>query len=253
MRTPLIAGNWKMNTNVKEALSLARTMIAPATMLQGVDILVCPPAISIYALSTALRGTPIKLGAQNMHYESKGAYTGEISPAMLAGLCEYVIIGHSERRMYFHEDDALVNKKTAAALAVGLKPIVAVGERLVEREAGKTEEVITRQITKSLAAIPASPSLVIAYEPVWAIGTGRAASPEDAAATVGLIRRLVTALYHDSFAQQLRILYGGSVTAQNISELMAKPEIDGGLIGGASLRAEEFMTIAQKAAEARRK
>ena len=253
MRKPLVAGNWKMNTTVKEALSLARTMIAPATMLQDVEILVCPPAISIYPLSTALRGTPIKLGAQNMHYESKGAYTGEISPAMLGGLCEYVIIGHSERRMYFREDDALVNKKTASALAAELKPILAVGERLEEREAGRTEEVITRQITKGLADIPASPSLVIAYEPVWAIGTGHAASPHDAAETASLIRTLVTKIYGNSFAQQLRIIYGGSVTAQNISELMSKPEIDGGLIGGASLRAEEFMTIAEKTSQARRK
>ena len=253
MRTPLIAGNWKMNTTVKEALSLARTMIAPVTMLQGVDVLICPPFLSLYPLSTALKGTPIKLGAQNMHYEAKGAYTGEIAPAMLTGLCEYVIIGHSERRSYFNEDDALVNKKTAAALAIGLKPIVAVGERLEEREAGKTEEVITRQITKGLAGIAKSEALTIAYEPVWAIGTGKAASPSDAAETCGLIRRLAAKQYGDSYAEQLRILYGGSMTPTNAGDLMAKPDIDGGLVGGASLKADDFVSIAKQAAEARKR
>ena len=252
MRIPLIAGNWKMNTTVKEALSLARTMIAPATMLQGVEVLVCPPFMSLYALSTALRGTPIKLGAQNMHQEAKGAFTGEVSAPMLQGMCEYVILGHSERRMYAHEDDALVNKKVALALTANLKPIMAVGERLEERVAGKMEEVITRQITKGLAGIAASPALVIAYEPVWAIGTGRAASANDAAETIGLIRRLVAKQHGYAFAQQLRILYGGSVTPQNISELMAKPDIDGGLVGGASLKAEDFMAIADQASAARK-
>ena len=251
-RTPIVAGNWKMNTTVPEAVALVDAMLDQLPFISGVEKVVCPPFVSLERVRERLLGTGVLVGAQNTFWEANGAYTGETSVTMLQGLVDYVILGHSERRMYFHEDDALVNKKVAAALAAGLKPIMAVGERLEEREAGKTDEVITRQVTKGLAGISASPSVVIAYEPVWAIGTGRAASPSDAADTIGLIRRLVSSQYGDPFAQQLRILYGGSVTAQNISDLMAKPEIDGGLVGGASLRAEEFMTIAEKAAQARK-
>ena len=252
MRTPLIAGNWKMHTTLAEAEALAREMLAPLEAVQGVEKLLCPPFISLAAVRRTIDGTPIKLGAQNMHHESQGAYTGEVAPPMLAGLCEYVILGHSERRQYFHEDDPLINKKVAAALAAGLKPILAVGERLEEKEAGRTEEVVTRQVLGGLAGIPPSEGLVIAYEPVWAIGTGRAATGAGANETIGLIRRLVARQYGDGFAQVLRILYGGSVTPENVAEFMAEPEIDGGLVGGASLRAADFASIAHQAAQARR-
>ena len=187
-----------------------------------------------------------------MHHEDKGAFTGEISPVMLSGLCRHVILGHSERRHFFHEDDAFVNRKVAAALDSGLSPILAVGERLEEREAGHTVDVITRQIRLGLESIPASHDLIIAYEPVWAIGTGRAASAQEANETTGLIRLLLTDQYGEEFARGVRILYGGSVTPENVAELMAQPEIDGGLIGGASLKPADFISIARQAAEARR-
>ena len=248
MRTPLIAGNWKMNTTLAEAEALVGEMRGPLSALQGVEALLCPPFISLAAVRNALRGTSIKLGAQNMHDESKGAYTGEVAPTMLSGLCDYVILGHSERRLYFHEDDTLINKKVAAALAAELRPILAVGERVEEKDAGRTEEVVTRQVKGGLAGIAASEGLVVAYEPVWAIGTGRAASAEEANETIGLIRRLVAEQYGDGFAQRMRILYGGSVTPENIADFMGQPEIDGGLVGGASLKAADFISIVRQAA-----
>ncbi len=252
MRVPIVAGNWKMHTTVQEAEALVREMLGPLDAIAGVEKVLCPPFVSLTSVARLVAGSSIALGAQNMHPEPQGAYTGEIAPGMLAGLCQYVILGHSERRRYFQEDDALINRKVAAALSAGLRPILAVGERLEEREQGRTEEVITRQVQGGLAGIPPAPGLVIAYEPVWAIGTGRAASPQDANATIGLVRRLAAQQYGESFAGQLRILYGGSVTAQNMASLMAQPEIDGGLVGGASLKAAEFVSIARQAADARR-
>ncbi len=251
MRVPIVAGNWKMHTTVAEAEALVREMLRPLDALRGVEKIICPPYVSLASVARLLQGTTVALGAQNMHPEAKGAFTGEVSPVMLAGLCQYVILGHSERRQYFHEDDAFINRKVAAALAAGLRPILAVGERLEEREDGRTEAVITRQVQGGLMGIAASPSLVVAYEPVWAIGTGRAASPQDAAQSIALIRRLVAGQHGQTFADQLRILYGGSVTAENIASLMARPEIDGGLVGGASLKAADFVSIARQAAEAR--
>ena len=203
-------------------------------------------------MAETLAGSSIRIGAQNMHHNDKGAFTGEISPVMLSGVCRHVILGHSERRNLFHEDDAFVNRKVAAALDAGLSPILAVGERLEEREAGHTVDVITRQIRLGLESIPASQQLIVAYEPVWAIGTGKAASAQEADETTGLIRRLLAGQYGEEFAGGVRILYGGSVTAENVAELMAQPEIDGGLIGGASLKPAEFISIARQAAEARR-
>ena len=249
MRIPLIAGNWKMNTTLAEAEALAREMRESLSAIGGVESVLCPPFVSLAAVGAVLRGSPVKLGAQNMHHEPQGAFTGEVAPAMLAGLCDYVILGHSERRMYFHEDDAFINKKVAAALAAGPKPILAVGERLEEREAGRTEEVVTRQVRGGLDGMPASDGLVIAYEPVWAIGTGLAASGAEANETIGLIRRLAAEQYGDGFAQQLRILYGGSVTPQNVAEFMGQPEIDGGLVGGASLKAADFVSLVRQAAQ----
>jgi triosephosphate isomerase len=252
MRTPLIAGNWKMNTTLAEAKALAEELLPQLDPLKGVEKLVCPPFVSLPSVAHVLRGSTIRVGAQNMHHEAKGAFTGEVAPGMLKGFADYVILGHSERRQYFHEDDSLINKKVLAALANGLKPILCVGERLEEREGGKTEERISRQVTGGLTNVPANEALVVAYEPIWAIGTGRAATGATANETTGLIRRLLAAQYGNPFAQKVRILYGGSVTPQNIAEFMGQPEIDGGLVGGASLKAGDFAALTRLAAEAKR-
>jgi triosephosphate isomerase len=196
-----------------------------------------------------LQNSSIKLGAQNMYSEAKGAYTGEISPVMLKELCEFVILGHSERRWYFGETDEIVNRKVKAALANRLKPILCVGERLEENEAGRTKEVVSRQVSAALSGVEPVRDLVIAYEPVWAIGTGRAASSDQAAATIQSVREVLGKVWSKSLAQDLRILYGGSVTSANIAEFVSRPEIDGALVGGASLKAEEFVSIVEKTAE----
>ncbi|MDP2726865.1 MAG: triose-phosphate isomerase [Dehalococcoidia bacterium] len=252
MRTPIIAGNWKMNTTLAEARELVSAMLGELDRLQGVEKVLCPPFISLAAIAEMIKGTSVRLGSQNMYYQEKGAYTGEISPLMLVPLCQYVILGHSERRQYFGETDEIVNQKVAAALRVGLRPILCVGERLEENEAGRTEEVVTRQVRGGLAGIPANETLVIAYEPVWAIGTGRAATAAQANQTIGLIRRVVAEIYGNDFANGIRIQYGGSVTAQNAAELMREKEIDGALVGGASLKAQEFVSLTAQAAEAKR-
>ena len=249
MRIPFIAGNWKMNTTVAEAEKLVFEMLDKMDRIEGVEKVVCPPFVSLVAISMMLEGSSIKLGAQNMYFETKGAYTGEISPLMLRELCEFVILGHSERRWYFRETDEMVNRKVKAALANKLKPILCVGERLEENEAGKTEEVVNRQVTEALNGMEPVRDLVIAYEPVWAIGTGKAASGKQAAATIQFIRDVVAKLWNKNIAQDLRILYGGSVTSANIAEFISHPEIDGALVGGASLKAEEFVSIVEQAAE----
>lgn len=243
MRIPLIAGNWKMNTTVSEAVKLVTEMRADLSRIEGVEKVVCPPFVSLAAVKEELSGTTIKLGAQNLYFEEKGAYTGEISPLMLAGLCEYVIVGHSERRQYFGETDEIVNRKLRAALKAGFKPIMCVGERLEENEAGRTKDVVTGQVKGGLAGIDYSSALVIAYEPIWAIGTGKAATGKQANDTISLIREQFAALYGKNNAQALRILYGGSVTADNIGEFIKQSEIDGALVGGASLKAAQFVSI----------
>ena len=243
MRTPMIAGNWKMNTTVSEATQLVMAMKAGLDRIGDVEKVLCPPFVSLAAVGELIKGSSIKLGAQNVFYEAKGAYTGEISPLMLAELCEYVIVGHSERRQYFNETDEIVNKKMAAALKDGLKPILCVGERLEENEAGRTKEVVSEQLRSSLAGIDNHHGLVIAYEPIWAIGTGRAATGEQANETIAFIRRNIAELYGEKPAQEVRILYGGSVTADNTTEFMQQPDIDGALVGGASLKASEFLNI----------
>ena len=261
MRVPFVAGNWKMNATVAEAEKLVLEMLDSLDSLEGVDKVLCPPFVSLVPLSMILEGSSIRLGAQNMHFEARGAYTGEISPLMIGELCEFVILGHSERRWQFGETDELVNKKVKAALASKLKPILCVGERLEENESGSTEQVINRQVTAALEGIgPAVPgrstgkaerisdNLVIAYEPVWAIGTGKAASGAEAAATIEFIRRAVAKLWSGEVARELRILYGGSVTAANISEFASYPDIDGALVGGASLKTEEFVRIVDQTA-----
>ena len=249
MRLPLIAGNWKMNTTVNEAMKLVREMRPRLDEIGGVEKVICPPFVSLVAVKELIKGSLIKLGAQNLHFEEKGAYTGEISSLMLAELCEFVIIGHSERRQYFHETDEVVNKKIRAALKVGLKPILCVGERLEENEAGRTEEIVSRQLSGSLSGIKELNGLVIAYEPVWAIGTGRAATGRQANDTIGFIRHNISELYGKKVAENLRILYGGSVTAENIAEFIRQPEIDGALVGGASLKADQFISIVKQTSE----
>ena len=251
MRVPMIAGNWKMNTTVSEAVELVKTMREELDQIANVDKVICPPFVSLAAVGELIKGSSVKLGAQNIYFEEKGAYTGEISPVMLAELCEFVIIGHSERRQYFNETGGIVNKKIQAALKIGLKPILCIGERLEENEAGRTEEVLAEQLRSSLAGIANPGSLIIAYEPVWAIGTGKAATGEQANKTIGFIRRNISELYGKQIAQDLRILYGGSVTANNTAEFMSQTEIDGALVGGASLKADQFLSIAKQTSEIR--
>jgi triosephosphate isomerase len=246
MRTPFIAGNWKMNTTLAEASVLVGEMQEGLDGVEGVDKVLCPPFISLAMIAELLRGTSIGLGAQNVHFEEKGAYTGEVSPLMLVDLCDFVILGHSERRQYFGETDQIVNRKVQAALGVGLTPILCLGERLEEKEAGRTEKVVTRQVKGALDDIESPGGLVLAYEPIWAIGTGRAATPEESNATIGLLRRTVAGLCGEEVAQGMRILYGGSVTASNISGFMEQAEIDGALVGGASLKAQEFVNIVEQ-------
>jgi triosephosphate isomerase len=249
MRTPLIAGNWKMNTTAQEAVVLVRSMIGDLDAIKGVDKLLCPPFISLYAVKDIISGTSIMLGAQNMYFKEKGAYTGEISPLMLKGLCSFVVLGHSERRQYFNETDEMINDKVKAAIQFGLIPILCVGESLEENEAGRTEEIVTSQVKAAIDDVRADNSLVIAYEPVWAIGTGKAASAKQANDTTKLIRSIVQNIWAENTAKDMRILYGGSVTATNIAEYIAEPDIDGALVGGASLKADDFIAITRRTAE----
>ena len=252
MRIPFVAGNWKMNTTATEAERLVLEMLERLDRIEGVEKVLCPPFVSLVGISMMLQNSSIKLGAQNMYFEAKGAYTGEISPVMLRELCEFVILGHSERRWHFGETDETVNRKVKAALANRLKPILCVGERLEENEAGRTKEVVSRQVSAALGGVEPVRDLVIAYEPVWAIGTGKAASGKQAAITVQFIRDVVAKLWNESTAQDLRIIYGGSVTSANIAEFISHTEIDGALVGGASLKAEEFVGIIEKTAEVKR-
>jgi len=249
MRVPMIAGNWKMNTTLSEAVELVSKMLRELDEIGNVEKVLCPPFISLAEIGKLIKGSSIKLGAQNVYFEEKGAYTGEISPLMLANLCEFVIIGHSERRQYFNETGEIVNKKIMAAQKVGLKPILCVGERLEENEAGRTEEVVTEQVKSSLAGIDDINGLTIAYEPVWAIGTGKAATGGQANQTIGFIRHTISELYGEGVARDLRILYGGSVTADNAAEFMQQSEIDGALVGGASLKADQFLSIVRQTSE----
>lgn len=243
MRKAIIAGNWKMNNTASEGVALVKA-IAPLVTKATCDVVVCVPAIDIPAVSEALKGTNIRLGAENVHFAEKGAYTGEISAAMLKEYgVEYVIIGHSERRQYFGETDETVNKRTLTALTAGLTPIVCVGETLEERETGKTEAVLHRQLEEGLKGVEDITKLVIAYEPVWAIGTGKTATAAQANETIGYIRKTLGELFCEKCAAKVRIQYGGSMNAGNCKELMAQEEIDGGLIGGASLKAPDFSAI----------
>lgn len=248
MRVPLIAGNWKMNTTVAEALELVRAMKDELEKVISVEKVVCPPFVSLAPVKEMLKGSTIKLGAQNLFFAEKGAYTGEISPLMVADLCAYVIIGHSERRQHFHESGDIVNKKIVAALKAGLTPILCIGERLEENEAGKTEEVVAEQLHTALDGVQDLSNLVIAYEPVWAIGTGKPATGGQANGTIAFIRQSIAGKYGEKVAQETRLLYGGSVNSANTAEFMQQPEIDGALVGGASLQAKEFLSIVNQTA-----
>jgi triosephosphate isomerase len=252
MRKPFVAGNWKMFNTVAEARHLVSELVPGLQIFEGVEKVVCPAYPSLLAVRALLEGTSIGLGAQNMHWEPSGAFTGEVSPPMVAELCQYVIIGHSERRAYFGETDETVNRKVQAALAHGLAPIVCVGETLEENEAGRTAEVVSRQLREGLARLALSEGsspIILAYEPVWAIGTGRAATSEGANAVVfEVIRPALAELFGDPIAQSTRVLYGGSVKGSNAAEFFSQPEIDGALVGGASLKAADFIPIVQAAA-----
>ena len=250
VRKAVIAGNWKMNKTRPEAKALLTELAPMVKDIKSVEIVACVPFTNLETALEATKGTNIRIGAQNCHFEKSGAFTGEISADMLVEMgVEYVVLGHSERRQYFAETDETVNKRTKAALAAGLKPIVCVGELLWERECGITEEVIARQIKLDFFGIPASDfaKCIIAYEPVWAIGTGLTATPDQAQEVCAFIRAQLAKLYDQATADAVTIQYGGSMNAGNAAELLAKPDIDGGLIGGASLKAADFNTIVQAA------
>jgi triosephosphate isomerase len=246
MRPPIIAGNWKMNTVVEDAKALVQDLKTRVRNVTNVEIVVCPPFISLTTVAEVIKGSNIGLGAQNLYWEKSGAFTAEISAPMLKSTgCTSVIIGHSERRTYFHETDETVNKKIFAALAEGLNPIVCVGETLEEREKGETFDVVKRQITGGLADLSPEQmkTVVIAYEPIWAIGTGKTATPEQAQEVHAFIRKLLGEMFGETIAEETRIQYGGSVKSGNITILMSQADIDGALVGGASLKADSFEQI----------
>ncbi len=243
MRTRMIAGNWKMNTTLSEAKNLAQSLTTISSL--QTEVVIFPPFISLETVRTSIQNSQIKLGAQTLHHEEKGAYTGEISGPMLKSVgCEYVLIGHSERRQYFNEDNALLNKKIRAAISHQIIPILCVGESLAERENNTTLDVIKTQLLETLTDIPYT-NMIIAYEPVWAIGTGKVATPEQAQEVHAFIRGTLSEHYDQISAEKIRILYGGSVTPQNSPSLFEKPDIDGALVGGASLSTESFINIIQ--------
>ncbi|MDO8671186.1 MAG: triose-phosphate isomerase [Dehalococcoidia bacterium] len=249
MRMPIIVGNWKMNTNIAEAVSLVISSRNRLDQIQGVEKVVCPPFVWLAEVRDLLKNSTVKLGAQNVSHETTGAYTGEISTSMLATLCQHVILGHCERRRYFCENDETVNRKLVATLSAGLVPIVCVGEELEDREAGRTEEVVTKQVKGIFDGVKSLDGTVIAYEPVWAIGTGETPSGPQANATIGVIRQIFDDFYGWEVARTIRILYGGSVNSSNIAEFVSQPEIDGALLGRSSLKADEFVSIVRQTAQ----
>ncbi len=254
IRKKLIAGNWKMNKTSADASTLVQEIVAEVGRVTDVDILVCPPFTSLESAGKLLEGSNVKLGAQNMHHEASGAYTGEISASMLRStFATYVILGHSERRTYFAENDKFVNQKVLAALKNQLKPVLCVGETLAERESGATLKVVQTQLEGALEGVSKeqATSVVVAYEPVWAIGTGKVATTEQAQEVHAFIRSLLVKLFGDAIAQKVRILYGGSMKPSNAPELLAQKDIDGGLIGGASLESRSFVELVEAAAAAK--
>ena len=251
MRIPVAAANWKCHTRLESALALARGLREVIDSVEGVEKVVCPPFLYLAAVGEALRGSSLRLGSQDVHWEDDVAATGEVGPQMVAELARYAIIGHSERRHQFGETDEMVARKVKAALAAGLSPIMCVGEKLDEREAGSTEEVLVRQTRAGLAGADVPEGFIIAYEPVWAIGTGRAATPEIADEAIAVIRREVASAIGAAKAETVRILYGGSVTADNVAEFVSLGGIDGALVGGASLKVDAFAGITREIARAK--
>lgn len=252
MRRPCVAGNWKMHMTVEESLALVRELRPGLEECTSVDRVICPPFTALAKVAEMLEGTDISLGAQNLFWEEQGAFTGEISPLMVAELADQVIVGHSERRAYFQDTDKAVNNKIKAALGAGLKPILCVGETLDENEAGKTGEVVNRQLTSALEGLEEGHvrKMMIAYEPVWAIGTGKAATPDGANQVIKThIREELARMVSPETAQEMRILYGGSVKPENAREFFQQPDIDGALVGGASLKAAAFIAITKAAAQ----
>lgn len=246
MRIPVIAGNWKMNKTIVESVSLVKELKDFVRGIKGVDIVVCPPFTFLWVVKEIINDTNIHLGAQNMYWETKGAFTGEISSLMLKDVgCEYVILGHSERRQFFKEASGEVANKTKAALSVNLTPIVCVGENLEEKESGKTESIIEQEIKALFPKIDSTLAarIIVAYEPIWAIGTGKSSSTQDANLIIKFIRELFSSEYGSKIAERIRILYGGSVNPKNISEFMNESDIDGALVGGVSLHALSFSQI----------
>jgi triosephosphate isomerase (TIM) len=246
MRTPMMAGNWKMNKTVDEAVQLAQAIQGAVASYENVARVVCPAAVALPAVRAVLHNGPVAVGAQNVHWEASGAFTGEISAPMLQGLADYVIIGHSERRQYFSESDETVNKKSKIALAHGLIPIVCVGESLAQNQAGETAAIVGSQVRAALAGLTGEQvqALVLAYEPIWAIGTGLAATAQQAQEVCGdVVRQTVADLYGPDVADATCILYGGSTNEKNITEIMQQPDIDGALIGGASLKVESYAAM----------
>ena len=251
MPISIIAGNWKMNTTLEEARDLAATMRPGLDAIEGVEKVVCPPFISLTAVGEALSGSSVSLGAQNMHHEDQGAYTGEVSPAMLAALCRYVILGHSERRQLFGETDEGVNRKVQAAVRVGLTPILCVGESLQQREEGEAEAVVESQLRACLKDVDLGDGLAVAYEPVWAIGTGRAATPDLAQSIMAKLRQVLSSVYGEDGASSVPLLYGGSANPGNIADFIRENDVDGALVGGASLNADSFVEMVRIAAASR--
>jgi len=250
-RTPVAAANWKCHTRLESALALAKGLREAIDGVEGVEKVVCPPFLYLAAVGEALRDSSLRLGSQDVHWEDDVAATGEVGPQMVAELARYAIVGHSERRHQFGETDEMVARKVKAALAAGLRPIMCVGEKLDEREAGSTEEVLVRQTGRGLADADVPEGFIIAYEPVWAIGTGRAATPEIADEAVAVIRREVASMIGAAKAETVRILYGGSVTADNVAEFVSLDGIDGALVGGASLKVDAFAGITREIARAK--
>ena len=248
-RTPIVAGNWKMNTTADTARGLIESIRSGGIdAISGAEKMVFPPFPFLATVAAAAKGSTVAVGAQNAHWEEKGAFTGEVSVSMLQGLATAVLVGHSERRAYFCETDETVNKKVKAVLAAGLTPVVCVGETGAERQANETEAVLRRQVRGGFEGVQPDAAIVVAYEPVWAIGTGVAATTADANTAIGFIRRLLAEMMGDAFAGQVRILYGGSVTPDNIASFVEQPEVDGGLVGGASLVADSFVEMTRRVA-----
>ena len=248
MTSTIVAGNWKMNMTPAEARGLVAAMIPGLEQVGGVETVVCPPFVALEAVYGLLSGIRVALGAQDLHHEDAGAFTGEVSGPMLSGLCEYVIVGHSERRSHCGETDETVGSKVQAARRAGLRPILCVGERLEEREDGSAEAVVERQLRRALADAGSSEGLVVAYEPVWAIGTGRAATPDDAQSMMAHVRRVLASVFEAGSSDSVPLLYGGSVTAENVAGFVGEDDVNGALVGGASLSAEGFVQLVRNAA-----